>query len=340
MASVLSDRADLRFFEHGGRLDAARARYPNAPQPWIDLSTGISPWAYPAPQLPADAWQRLPDMSELGNLLDIARKAYRAPVGAEIVAVPGADIGLSTLPWLFKTPMRVAVLGPTYSGHAQAWSAAGHSVSEATSLDDAGKAPIIVAVNPNNPNGRLLSHADLANAAERVRKRDGLFIIDEAFADADLSHSILPAATRLERTVVLRSFGKFYGAAGVRLGFAITSHPIAGRLKAAFGGWPISSAAIAYGQAALSDEAWASSQRQRLQEAANGLDGILLEAGLKILGGTALFRLGGHHEPRSVFDKLAQQGILVRPFEKLEALRFGLPKCADEADRLRRALLS
>ncbi len=215
---------------------------------------GISPWAYPAPQPTEDAWHRLPDVTELGNLLDIARKAYRAPAGAEIVALPGADLGLSTIPWLFKTPMRVAVLGPTYSGHAQAWSAAGHSVSEVTSLDDAGKAAIIVAVNPNNPDGRLLSHADLADAANRVRKRDGLFILDEAFADADPSHSILPAATRLECTVVLRSFGKFYGAAGVRLGFAITSHPIAERLKAALGSWPVSSAAIAYGQAALSDE--------------------------------------------------------------------------------------
>src|SRR5262249_37947023 len=103
--------------------------------------------------------------------------------------------------------------------------------------------------------------------------------------------------------------------------------------------WPISSAAIAYGQAALSNEAWAAMQRQRLQDAADGLDRILQEAGFKILGGTALFRLGGHDEPRSLFEKPAPQGILIRPFQKLSALRFGLPKDAYEAERLRLALL-
>jgi cobalamin biosynthetic protein CobC len=338
MASVLPDQTDLRFFEHGGRLDVARAAYPNAPLPWIDLSTGISPWAYPAPQPTADAWHRLPDVGELGNLLDIARKAYRAPSAAEIVALPGADTGLCTLPWLYKTPMRVAVVGPTYAGHAEAWAAGGHSVSEAMSLDEAGKATIIVATNPNNPDGRLLTHAELAGAAESVRKRDGLFVLDEAFADADPASSILPMAARLDRTVVLRSFGKFYGAAGLRLGFAVTSHPIAGRLKAALGSWPISSAAIAYGQAALGDEAWGALQLKRLQDAAASLDRVLEEAGLKILGGTPLFRLGGHDEPRSLFEKLARQGILVRPFQKLTALRFGLPKDADELERLRNAL--
>jgi cobalamin biosynthetic protein CobC len=338
MANVLPDRTDLRFFEHGGRLDAARAVYPDAPLPWIDLSTGISPWSYPAPQPTAEAWHRLPDVSALGTLLDIARKAYRAPSAAEIIALPGADIGICTLPWLYKTSMRVAVLGPTYSGHAEAWAAAGHSVSEAKSLDEAGKATVVVATNPNNPDGRLLTHAELAGAAEHARKRDGLFVLDEAFADANPASSILPIAARLERTVVLRSFGKFYGAAGLRLGFAITSHPIAGRLKAALGSWPISSAAIAYGQAALADEAWAALQRKRLQEAAASLDRVLEEAGLKILGGTPLFRLGGYAEPRSLFEKLARQGILVRPFQKLMALRVGLPKDADEMARLRNAL--
>ena len=82
-------------------------------------------------------------------------------------------------------------------------------------------------------------------------------IVDEAFADADESHSLLPHVARLDHTLVLRSAGKFFGAGGVRLGFAITSHPIAARLSAALGAWPVSAQAFAFGEAALADEAWA-----------------------------------------------------------------------------------
>ncbi len=100
----------------------------HAPEPWIDLSTGIGPWSYPVPQVPAEALQRLPDTTALHRLQEIARKAYRAPPAAEVVALPGTDTGLSILPWLFREPKRVAVLAPSYSGHAAAWAAAGHSV--------------------------------------------------------------------------------------------------------------------------------------------------------------------------------------------------------------------
>jgi cobalamin biosynthetic protein CobC len=339
MTGSLADDADLRFLEHGGRLDAARAAFPGAPEPWLDLSTGISPWPYPVPELPAESWQRLPDVSALESLLEIAKKCYRGPPMAHVIALPGADAGLNVLPWLFRTPMRVAVLSPTYGPHAQAWSAAGHSVSEVGSLEEIGRAAIVVAVNPNNPDGRVLSHADLAGATERVRRRDGLLVIDEAFADADPTRSILPVAARLDHTVVLRSLGKFYGAAGARLGFAITSHPVAERLSAALGSWPVSAAAIAYGHAALTNEVWASGQRKRLSEASASLDGILREAGLKVLGGTALFRLASPALPRSLFHALAQNGILVRPFKDLAALRFGLPGDSAGVERLREVLM-
>src|SRR3979411_2339408 len=45
---------------HGGDLSAVRRRFPTAPQPWIDLSTGINPVAYPVAQLPPEIWSRLP----------------------------------------------------------------------------------------------------------------------------------------------------------------------------------------------------------------------------------------------------------------------------------------
>ncbi len=338
MTGSLADKIDSRFFEHGGRLDLARELYAGAPGPWIDLSTGISPWSYPVPHLADEDFQRLPDGTALRRLLEIARKAYRIPPLAQAVALPGTDAGLSILPWLFREPKRVAVLSPCYSGHAAAWTAAGHSVSEIASLDRAGSAAIVIAVNPNNPDGRFTAHAELAAALAPLRRRDGLLVVDEAFADADESHSLLPHVARLDHTLVLRSAGKFFGAAGVRLGFAITSHPIAARLSAALGAWPVSAQALAFGEAALADAAWAANQRKRLKDSAAQLDAALTAAGLRMLGGTALFRLAEHDRSRALFAHLAGKGILARPFKDRSALRFGLPAGPSELDRVRDAL--
>jgi cobalamin biosynthetic protein CobC len=338
MSGSLADEIDLRFFEHGGRLDLAREIYTQAPQPWIDLSTGISPWAYPVPALSAAGLHRLPEGAALHRLIDLARKAYKIPPMAAAVALPGTDAGLSILPWLFREPKRVAVLGPCYPGHTAAWTAAGHSVSEIDSIDRAGNAAILIAVNPNNPDGRFIDHAKLAAALPPLKRGNGLLIVDEAFADADESHSILPHVARLDYTLVLRSVGKFFGAGGVRLGFAITSHPVAGRLRAALGAWPISAQAIAFGEAALADEAWAAAQRSRLAEAAGQLDAALAEAGCRVLGGTALFRLAEHPLSGTLFAHLARRGILTRPFKNRSALRFGLPAGPEELERLREAL--
>ncbi len=340
MTASIADEIDLRFFEHGGRLDVARQTFPNAPEPWIDLSTGISPWIYPVPPLAEDDMGRLPNGSGLQSLIDAARRAYRAPSAADVIALPGTDTGLSILPWLFRTPKRVAVLAPSYSGHRTAWEAAGHSVSEIATLDRAGNAAILIVVNPNNPDGRFTAHGDLAAAIPSLKRRDGLLIVDEAFADADEGHSLLPAVTRLDHTLVLRSAGKFYGAAGVRLGFAVTSHPVAGRLKAALGAWPLPAQAISFGRAALADAVWASTQRARLQEAASDLDAILQSGGFRPSGGTALFRLASHDSSRGMFMHLARRGILTRPFESRSELRFGLPKGQEELNRLREALTS
>jgi len=319
-------------------VDVASQAYARPLEEWLDLSTGISPWSYPAPNLLASALASLPSARRLVELTEAARKAYRASEAAVIVPLPGTDAGLSVLPWLFREPKRVAVLAPCYGGHAAAWGAAGHSVSEIPSLDRVGSAAILVVANPNNPDGRFIPHAALAGTLPALKRRDGLLVIDEAFADADESQSVLPHVNRLDHTLVFRSAGKFYGAGGVRLGFAITSHPVADRLKAALGAWPLSAQAIGFGIAALKDTAWGDMQRVRLQEATARLDGVLLDAGLQSLGGTALFRLAGHAQSHEIFRRLVRAGILTRPFRDREALRFGLPAGPAELERLRLAL--
>ena len=119
------------------------------------------------------------------------------------------------------------------------------------SLDDleAADADVVVVVNPDNPTGRLLPPQALRGVAAR------LLIVDEAFIDL-LPHEASLAGDLPDNAIVLRSFGKTYGLAGLRLGFAIAAVPLAQRLREELGPWAVSGPALAIGATALADDAW------------------------------------------------------------------------------------
>jgi cobalamin biosynthetic protein CobC len=303
---------------HGGDLGEVTRRYPDAPTPWIDLSTGINPVPYPIADVPSEAWSRLPSRAAEQALLDAAAARYGVRNPATIVAGPGTQALIQLLPRLVPRS-RVAIVGPTYEEHEACWARHGHEVRIALSLQDA---DVVVVVNPNNPSGRVLSPAEL-------RRIKGLLIVDEAFID------FLPAETSLAadlpaRAVVLRSFGKTYGLAGVRLGFAIAPPDLANRLRQELGPWAVSGPALEIGRRALADGAWLDAARHRLLKDGARLDGLLRQAGFEIVGGTVLFRLARHPEADAFVQRFGRQGIHVRAFAaEPDQLRFGLP--ADDA---------
>ena len=305
---------------HGGGLIAARARFPMAPGPWIDLSTGINPLPYPMPALRPEVYHRLPEPEEVRQLEAAAAWAYGAADPHTVVAAPGTQILVSLLPHLLR-PGRVAILGPTYAEHAAAWAAAGNTVSMVADPAALDGAPAAVLCNPNNPDGRRTHGAELAALARRV----GMMIVDEAFADLE-EPGLSLAPTLPPNAIVLRSFGKAYGLAGLRLGFAVASLPMARAIRNALGPWAVSGPAIAVGTAALSDAAWRDAARARLQADVARLDALLTRSGLRAAGGTLLFRLGQHARAAAIFDRLGRSGILVRRFEAEPGwLRFGIP---------------
>src|ERR1700743_676256 len=157
--------ADLRV--HGGRVDAAASLYPSAPQPWIDLSTGINPVAWPVPQIALERYQRLPLRSEISEMLDAAAEFYGLPTNAEIVPVPGSEIAIRLLPRVLS-PERVCILTPTYGSHSAAWGQAGAQVQELRELPnpESGDLETLDLVNPNNPDGRVLPCGELAAFAK------------------------------------------------------------------------------------------------------------------------------------------------------------------------------
>ncbi|AVO46552.1 threonine-phosphate decarboxylase CobD [Phreatobacter cathodiphilus] len=303
---------------HGGDLGEARRLFPGAPEPFIDLSTGINPVPYPLPALPSSLWQRLPAAEDEAALLAAARGAYGVPAHAGIVAAPGTQILIDLLPRLMPRGT-TAVLGPTYGEHAAAWARAGHGVREVATPEEAAGADVLVVVNPNNPDGRILPREALAALASG----GGLLVVDEAFADFTPAVSLTPALP--PATLVLRSFGKTYGLAGLRLGFAVGDPALIARLSQALGRWPVAGPALAVGTKALTDEAWfAAASLDRAADAAR-LDAMLGRIGT-IVGGTALYRLVETDEAPAWFARLGAAGIYVRRFAgRPHLLRFGLP---------------
>ncbi|WP_246161280.1 threonine-phosphate decarboxylase CobD [Segnochrobactrum spirostomi] len=323
---------------HGGDLGAARRAFPGATEPLIDLSTGINPHSYPLPRLTVSTFRRLPEPDALETLAEAAARAYGAPSARHVVCAPGTQILLPLVARLVP-PGRCAVLSPTYAEHARAAKLAGHQVREVTSPIELAASDLAVVVNPNNPDGRLTPRTRLIALAEGLGRRGGLLVVDEAFMEvAPLSESI---AGDIEhgRAVVLRSFGKFHGLAGVRLGFAIAAPPIAQRLRQELGPWAVSGPAIAIGAAALSDTEWARLMRARLTHDSVRLDAILEVAGFQIVGGTPLFRLARSDDAPQIYEKLGRAGILVRRFpDRPTLLRFGLPANEPAFHRLSAAL--
>jgi cobalamin biosynthetic protein CobC len=314
---------------HGGDLGEVRRRHPTAPQPWIDLSTGINPLPYPVAELPADAWSHLPSHEAEQMLLAAAARRYRCAPD-QLVAAPGTQALIQILPRLTHRS-RVAIVGPTYAEHEHNWRRHGHDVTVATRLD-AADADVVVVVNPDNPTGRMLPTQALRGVAAR------LLVVDEAFVD------LMPGDTSLAgnlpgNAIVLRSFGKTYGLAGLRLGFAIAHEPLARCLAAELGPWSVSGPALTIGAAALADDAWLQAAATRLANDARRLDSLLVSAGFTILGGTTLFRLASHPKAHDKVEDLARHGIHVRAFGHQPTwLRFGLPQGDEEFRRLSAAL--
>lgn len=323
---------------HGGDLAAARARYPAAPLPWVDLSTGINPRGYPVGAVSDEVWRRLPDRAALAGLEAAAAAAYRAAPPAAVVAAPGTQALIQVLPRLLPA-RRVAVLGFGYEEHPVTWRAAGAAVSIVETVEALAGADVAVVVNPNNPDGRTVEPDALEALAGVLAARGGTVVVDEAFADTgDGACSLVPRLPR-KGMVVLRSFGKFFGLAGLRLGFAVTGEEMAGPLRTALGAWAVSGPALAIGTRALADTSWQRAERGRLAAEAGRLDALLAQAGLTVIGGTSLFRLAANAGAAGLAERLGRAGLLVRAFPARPSwLRFGLPEGPEAWARLATAL--
>ncbi len=330
---------------HGGDLAAAQARYGTPAGGWLDLSTGINPHPYPLPELAKALWTALPQAHAEAALREAAAGAYAAPSPDTVVSAPGTQALIQLLPRALASD-RAAVVGPTYGEYAPAWRAAGAAVHEVPDLDaglaalDGASRPALVLCNPNNPDGRAWSPDRLIPIADRLARAGGTLVVDEAFADVVPEISLAGAAEQ-PGLVVLRSFGKFFGLAGLRLGFALGAPPLARTMARALGPWSVPGPALEVGRIALADDAWQTAMRTRLAADAERLRALLVDAGFDPVGGTPLYQLVSHADAAGWHDRLARHGVWVRAFPHRSTwLRLGLPGDPAGWQRLTAALTS
>ncbi|HVJ38476.1 MAG TPA: threonine-phosphate decarboxylase CobD [Stenotrophomonas sp.] len=307
--------------EHGGRLLRAARQFGIAPEQWLDLSTGVSPWPWPVPALPASAWQRLPEDED--GLREAAQSYYGA---AQLLPVAGSQAAIQALPQL-RARSRVGIIAPGYNEHAHAWRRAGHDVVLAAAdvlraaVDDF---DVLVLIHPNNPGGDRFAGEHLLDLRARLARRGGWLVVDEAFIDATPENSLC-AHAGIDGLVVLRSIGKFFGMAGARAGFVFAVHDLLDTLRERLGPWALSGPSRWAVRQALVDRAWQAQARPRLLAASNQLGALLGAQGLPPQGGSAFFQWCVHADAPALNAALAQRAILTRLFDTPASLRFGLP---------------
>lgn len=322
--------------EHGGRLRSAAERYGILLSEWIDLSTGINPNGWPVPELPANVWQRLPEDDD--ELLNAARLYYQNP---SLLPVAGSQAAIQTLP-LLRPHSRVGVLHPAYAEHAAGWQRAGHQmvVVDENNIDASlDQLDVLILINPNNPTGKLWSRQQLLEWHQRLKRRGGWLIVDEAFIDPIADEYSLSALPVRQGLIVLRSIGKFFGLAGIRCGFVIAETSLLNALQERLGPWAISHPARVVAAMALSDTPWQQATSASLVQQGLGLRQLLSESGWPPSGGCALFQWIKHEAAEELHEGLARQGILTRFFDDPVSLRFGLPTDESAWRRLAQAVV-
>lgn len=325
---------------HGGDLHSASAIYGRAPEDWLDLSTGINQFSYPAPAMGQEVWQQLPYLAP--SLIKAAHSYYGQH---PCLACSGSQTVIQLLPVILRQlGNQKATWLPDigYQEHLQAWSQEGE-VSTYSGLDsqlatqqiaDAlhdDKIGHLVIINPNNPTGEIFSCQQLNLWAQQLRNKGGFLVIDEAFIDITPRASVL-AEKLTDNVIVLRSVGKFFGLAGIRLGFTFAAPTVLNSLAKEMGPWSVNGPAQKVAIAALNDTLWQTNMRTQLANEAMAQLSLwqhsMTQLGADLAASHELFR--SFVMPPDLAQRLhlnaAKNGILLRPVDinsSTSLLRFG-----------------
>jgi len=319
--------------EHGGNLKFAVKKYGIPAELWLDLSTGINPNHYPIPHIPANIWQRLPEDQD--GLIEAACTYYGCQ---SVLPTAGSQAAIQILPRL-RASCRIAMPNTMYQEHAHAWQNNGHTVvffEHSPSAEMLNQVDVVLVCNPNNPTGNRFNKSQLLHWHQQLSSRGGCLIVDEAFMDTTPEDSVA-AETYLENLFVLRSLGKFFGLAGARVGFLLAQKNVLSQVQEMLGPWSLTGPSRFIASHVLHDHNWQTNMRKELSTNSQQLKQLLVQYGLTPRGETDLFQFVATTKAIAIQENLAKQGVWVRLFKEVSALRFGLPT-NDDWDKLEQAL--
>lgn len=322
---------------HGGGLDVAIGEYGGDKADWLDLSTGINSNPYPVYGVDLLSWSRLPDTNATKILINAARKYYKTDDESGICAANGTQAIIDLLPSIFECK-RVGIISPTYNEHAHVWAKSGAQIIETKRGEELpNDLDALVVVNPNNPDGSVYEKMELVGLSNQMKKTDGIMIVDEAFCDTSPELSIVDVLPK--NAIVLKSFGKFFGLAGLRLGFAVASPLLIEKISNHIGRWSVSGPALQIGARAFADANWINYAIIALKVLSKKQADMLQHMGLKVEGVNPLFIYASHEKADRIYEELLKNKILVRPFERDHSkLRFGICANNENIERLENSL--
>ena len=326
--------------KHGGNLREAAKKYQIPLTNWIDLSTGINPNGWQPPEIPAYVWQRLPE--EEDGLQQAAQQYYGV---TSLLAIAGSQAAIQALPYC-RSQSKVGIISPAYAEYNYCWHNAGHEVIEidADHIEaHISELDVLIVINPNNPDTHFHSLPTLRRWQQQLMQVGGWLIVDEAFMDSTPEHSLLQYdMSTMPNLIVLRSLGKFFGLAGLRLGFMVANPTILAQLQHSLGTWPISNPSRYLGKKALLDTVWQQQTRLNLKQKSQQLQQLLQQHlhqySDQTIVCTSLFCYIKSHNASLLHTQLAQYGIWIRYFAKPQAVRIGLPQSEQQFRRLLSAL--
>ncbi|WP_085298867.1 threonine-phosphate decarboxylase CobD [Cognaticolwellia mytili] len=319
---------------HGGQLQQVAEQYKIPLSDWLDVSTGIAPLSYPIPDIPLKAWQQLPQQSPA--LIAVAKQYYQC---SELLVTNGSQAIIKALPELYsqKNMASQDVYLPErgYKEHAKAWRSAGYTLHFYQELlPNINQLPtncVVVIINPNNPTGKFFDREVIVQYHERLKQLNGLLILDEAFIDVMPDGQSYCGKVEDNHVIVLRSFGKFFGLAGIRIGFLVANGYWCERFKALLGPWQVNGPAQIIAEKALNDNAWHNEQCEKLHTLRVQQEALLWQVFtdklVSTIQGCDLFLTLSFYQTgnaKKLYHLLCQQGVYCRLSDEQDTLRFGI----------------
>jgi cobalamin biosynthetic protein CobC len=331
-------------FNHGGQLEKIKRAYPDQRLPWIDLSTGISPYAYAV----SDNLVRTIDLKSLPQGHNcLTHAAYEYYGTQQLSVIPGSMWAIQMLPVIRKLTAndQRSVLIPKqgFNEHQKAWAGQGYNIETYDRLpthDQLNRVQACIVINPNNPTGSLIEMAELTAILNILSASNGWLIVDEAFIDPyqNIEYSMASQASK-EGLIVLRSFGKFFGLAGLRLGAILANNEIQTQVSLMLNNWSLSNVAQAIGRQAWLDKAWQAETKDKLIISGERLQTLFTKLNYDAVG-TVFFQTLYTANAKEFYRYLLSKGIYTRLLDKQDGLRIGLPDSEPQWERLELVITS